>query len=108
VRVELPEGQWADLREWLPYGLARSVRRASLATRDDPAALADFDIALVRAYVVNWHVLANGEAVPVDRLEDAPDAIVQELFAECLARWNGAPAPLGGSADTPTTLQALA
>lgn len=100
MRVDLRDGQWADLRERLSYAQARDVRRASLAIRDDPLATADFDIAIVRAYVSAWHVLGlDGAAVPVDTPEAAPDDIIQRLLAWTLDIWNGQPDPK----DTPAS-----
>ena len=101
MRVDLPDGQWADLRERLSYAQARDVRRASLAIRADAEALADFDIALVRAYVSAWHVLGiDGTAVAVDNPEQAPDDIIQPLAARALEVWNAQPDPKGTPASS--------
>lgn len=98
MRVALPEGQWADLRERLTYGQAREVRAAFLRIKDDTVAAADLDIALIRAYVEAWHVIGlSGEAVPIASPDLAPDDVVQTLSLEAIAIWQGKPDPK----DTP-------
>lgn len=96
MRLELRDGQWADLRERLTYEQAKGVRVASLAIKSDRTALADFDLALVRAYVSAWHVIGiTGEAVPLDTPETAPDDIIQPIATAALDIWNGQPDPKG-------------
>lgn len=80
MRLELADGQWAELRERLTYGQAHGVRAAYFAIESNPQAKADLDIALVRAYISNWHVLdVNGQAVSLDTPEQAPDDVIQAI-----------------------------
>ena len=100
MRLELPDGQWADLRERLTYAQARDVRRASLSIRGDDLAMADFDLVLVRAYVSGWHVLGiDGAAVPLEGMESAPDDVIQVISSKALDLLNGAPDPKGTPAS---------
>lgn len=100
MRLDFRDGQWAELRERLTYAQARDVRRASLAIRSDTQALADFDIALVRAYVSAWEVRGiDGVAVQLEWPEFAPDDIIQSISARALEVWNGQPDPKGTPAS---------
>lgn len=100
-RVDLPNGQWAELRERLTYAQAREVRRALLATNEDPLAFADFDLAVVRAYVTSWHVLdiATGTSVGLDTPEAAPDDVLQPISRAAIQVWNGSADPKGMTAS---------
>ncbi len=92
IRLDLPEGQWADLRERLLYEQARTIRAVLLS---DSAAL-DFDLTVVRAYVSNWYVLdLAGEPVPVETPEKAPDDTLQAIARRGADIWNGKPDPKG-------------
>ena len=107
MRVALPEGQWADLRERLTYGQAREVRAAFLRIKDDPVSAADLDVALIRAYVEAWHVLAiDGTSMALDKLTDAPDDVIQTLSLEAIAIWQGKPDPKDTTKHSATTSQA--
>lgn len=111
MRVELEDGQWAELRERLDYGPAREIRRTLI---EEPAYA--FDIVVVAAYVSSWHVLSvAGEAVPLDKPELAPDDVIQPLAKAALEVWNrkhdpkhsgssGASSKNGSSVTTPPEL----
>lgn len=92
MRVELGSGQWADLRERLMYQQAKPIRVIdALRKGGDPAALADLDMALVKGYVEAWNVLdLQGNAVPLDTPEQAPDDAIQTIALAALGLWNGA------------------
>jgi hypothetical protein len=78
--LSLPAGQEAVLRERLTYGQAHGVRVAYFAIEANPAAKADLDLALVRAYVSAWTVLdLDGRAVSLDTPELAPDDVIQAI-----------------------------
>ena len=107
MRVALPEGQSADLRERLTYGQAREVRAALVAIETDRAALVDLDLALVRAYVESWHVLGvSGDAVPLASPETAPDDVIQTVSSAALKLWNSKPDPKDTPAPSTTSPQA--
>jgi hypothetical protein len=90
VKVDLGTGQSAELRPTLNYAAARDVRRASLAAETDRMALADFDMVLVRAYLVS-------ATLGIDDSTD--DAIVQKLAAAALSLWNGKLDPKAGGSS---------
>ena len=50
-RLELPGGQWAELREWLTHGEEKTVLKAWAAASKNIEDAPDVDTALVRAYV---------------------------------------------------------
>ncbi len=94
-RLDLPEGQWADLRERLLYPQARSIRAGILAASTDEGAV-DFDLIAVRAYVSAWYVLdLAGESVPLEAPERAPDDVIQAIAKAAMQKWNGTPDPKG-------------
>ena len=90
MRLDLPDGQWADLREWLTHGERKAVQRAFFAASKDVEASPDMDTALVRAYLVDWKVNGrDGHELPVTAIDDAPSEVVSQIAAESLALWNG-------------------
>lgn len=108
MRLELPDGQWAELRERLNYGPARDVRRAFVLADVHDGFKADVDLALVKAYVSNWNVLsAEGTAVPIETPENANDLAIQKIAAAALEVWNDQADPKDGSATSPSGLRAL-
>lgn len=88
MRLELADGQWAELRERLTYAQAREIRATLLAVDEDHARLADLDLGLVRAYVSSWHVLdLEANAVALDQPQSAPDDVIQAIAVEAMRRW---------------------
>lgn len=90
MKLTLPDGQWADLRDRLTYAQGRSVRLALLASKDGAPGMADLDLALIRAYVAAWSVRdLEGADVPLERPDQAPDDIVQTLANAAMDAWKG-------------------
>jgi len=105
--LSLPGGGSATLRERLTYGQAREVRAALLAVDVDKAAMADLDLALVRAYTASWDTLdVEGRAVSLDTPEGAPDDVIQAIALAAMQHWQGTagkPLPKAGNGHLPTT-----
>ena len=103
--VQLPDGGTATLRERLTYGQARGVRAALLAADADRAAMADLDLALVRAYVSAWSVVdLAGEGVSLDTPELAPDDVIQAIALAAMDAWGTtATLPKVGNGSSPST-----
>lgn len=90
MRLALADGQWCELRERLTHGQARELNRAFLAAKADPSLAADVPLALMQAYVSAWHVLDfDGNAVPLDTPEQAPDSVLVDIAAAAVDLWNG-------------------
>ena len=102
MRLELPAGQWAELRDRLNHGQAREVRRALLAAKEKFSDAADLDDVMVRAYLVSWSLDR-----PVTELDGADDETVVEIALEAMRRWQGKPDPKDTTEPSPTTLRAL-
>jgi hypothetical protein len=106
VRLELPDGQWAELRDALTYGQARDVRKLFLAANDDRGQLADIDGAMVRAYLLSWNVHGlDGASLGVDQLDDCPNATIEAIKPVVWKLWQGKPDPKGTTARSRTTLR---
>ena len=81
MRLDLPDGQHAILREKLTYAQARELRLAYFNAQKDVAAQADYDLTVIRVMVSAWHVLDfDGQAVSLDQPQQAPDSIIQAIF----------------------------
>jgi hypothetical protein len=107
MRLPLEGGQWADLRDRLTYGQGHAVRVALMAVDADRTATVDLDIALVRAYVSAWNVLdLDGNAVPLDQPETAPDDVIQAIALAGIQAWKGKLDPKGMTALSATTSKA--
>lgn len=109
MRIDLPNGQWADLRERLTYGEAKPVRAcyALIEKGGKAEAWADLDMELVTAYVTGWNVLdPDGNAVPLDAMESAPDDIVQTIAVAALKLWQKTNSlPKAGKRRSPSSLR---
>lgn len=93
MRLDLGNGQWAELRDRLLYHQAQPIRVvfALIEKGGNAAALADLDLALVRGYVEQWHVLdLDGNAVPLTDPQLAPDGTIQAIALAALDLWKGA------------------
>ena len=102
MRLQLPEGGWADLRERLTYGAAREVRTVLADAR-----LVDLDLALVKAYVSDWAVTdPDGHSVALAQPETAPDDVIQFLAGEALKIWNADALPKAMPGPSPSTPEA--
>lgn len=93
-RIDLPDGQWAQLRERPTHAQLNVLRRALLRAGDEAEAGADVALAYVSAYVEAWEVKdLAGNQVPLDTAATAPDDIVSAIAGECKERWLGRPDP---------------
>lgn len=93
MRLALEGGQWAELRTRLSYGAAREIRIVLVRVENDRTAVADLDMALIRAYVEAWHVVGfNGELVPLETPDQAPDDVIQSIAIKAIDLWKSTPA----------------
>jgi hypothetical protein len=103
MRVELRDGQWAELRKRITHGQDKEIRRARVLTRDNPEehAADDFTV-LLRAFISGWYVLdLDGKPIDLgdaDAIERCPSDITNELIGETLPLYFPATVP---NASTP-------
>lgn len=104
-RLELPAGQWAELRDRLTYAQARELRLAYFHAQADPMAQADYDLTVVRVFVTSWHVQDfEGHPLALEQPELAPDAVIQAIFAAGVELVPGAMGvPKAGGETSPTS-----
>jgi len=87
-RLDLPDGQWAELRDWLTHGEEKAVLRTWAAAGKDIETAPEVDTALVRAYVSEWHVLGrDGHELAVERIDDAPGTVIAAIVDAAMAKW---------------------
>ena len=90
MRVELRDGQWAELREHITHGDAKTIRRA----RDDEGEL---ESAIVRVFVKAWNVVdLDGLALALDApdaIDRAPSDVVDTLMLAAAELWTAATVP---------------
>jgi hypothetical protein len=94
MRLDLPDGSWAELRERPTHGQVTLVRKALLRAGDEIEAAADVAVAYVQAYVSAWSV-KNGEGneIPLDQPESAPDDVVQAIAEAAKTLYTERPDP---------------
>ena len=89
-RIELRDGQWADLRERITHGQDKAIRRAQLRARLDPGGDAgEGDTVALRAFIRAWSIndpegkpIALEDADAIDRMpSDIADVIATEVNA---------------------------
>ncbi len=105
MRIELRDGQWAELRERITHGEDKALKLVVRAARRDPDQAFDFDTAVVRTFVVAWEVRdLKGEPIRLDApdaIERAPSDVIDLLVEQATKLWTGAtstvptPAPSG-------------
>lgn len=97
MRIELRDGQWAELREHITHGTDKDIKRARTASMKDDTVAWDWVTVLVRAFVRDWHVSdPDGNPIPItdpDAIERAPDDIVDTLFPLTVEQWTGVTIP---------------
>jgi len=97
MRIDLRDGQWADLRERITHGVDKELKRAVQRGRDAPVERFDVDTVLVRAFTRSWYVLdPDGAVIPLsdaDAIDRAPDDIVDKLAVAALDLWTEATVP---------------
>ena len=102
MRIELRDGQWAELRERITHGQDKAVKKAWLRGKAEQSDMIDFDTTLVRTFLRSWNVLdPDGSAIPLDdpdAIERAPEDIVDTLSVHAAELWTGATVP---NAPTP-------
>ena len=106
MRVDLPDGQWAELREELTHGQTKRLQRSLIRASKDPAeAGPDIDTEFVAVYVAAWSLLGVGE-VPNDLdarlpvIDGLPQPIVAELALEAARLWRGRADPNASTASS--------
>jgi hypothetical protein len=93
MRVELRDGQWAELRERITHADDKDLKRAFRKGRKDDELQPDFETLVVRKYVRDWHVNdPDGNPIPLtdeDAIDRAPDDIVEQLVVAAGEIWTG-------------------
>ena len=105
MRVDLPDGQWAELREELTHGQTKRLQRALYRAVENPAAAGpDVDTEFVAVYVASWSLLGTGD-VPADLdarlpvIDGLPASVVKALATKAAELWKGRADPNGSTAS---------
>ena len=96
-RIELRDGQWADLRERITHGVDKDIKRSRTKSLNEPEEAFDWTTVITRAFVRDWNVKdPDGNPIPItdpDAIERAPDDIIDQLYPEAAQLWVGATTP---------------
>jgi hypothetical protein len=84
MRIELRDGQWAEMREHISHGQDKEIKRSRIRVEENREALVDWPTVIIRAFVREWSV-KDIEGVPIqledtDAIDRAPDDIIDVLF----------------------------
>ena len=97
MRVELRDGQWADLRERITHGQDKLITRARRLAREDVDETTADVTALLRAFVGEWSVNdLDSKPIPLsdaDAFDRAPSDIIDTLVGACLPLYAPATVP---------------
>lgn len=103
MRLELPDGQWAEVRDRINHGQDKALKVAYNRGKEDVALRVEFDTVLIRTFVTSWFVKDVETGAPIDL--DDPTGIdrvadgVADAIAEAAADiWAGRTSP---NAPTP-------
>ena len=96
-RIDLRDGQWAELRSHITHGQDKAIRRRIVAGNSDPAQAFDLETEVVRAFVADWYVKDDvGAAIVLsdtDAVERAPSDVIDDLFNAITPLYLGASRP---------------
>lgn len=97
MRVDLRDGQWADLRERITHGVDKDIKNARVVSVRDDGHAFDWTTVMVRSFVREWSV-QDPDGIPIaladaDAIDRAPDDIVDELFGKAAELWTRATVP---------------
>ncbi len=102
MRLELRDGQWAELRERISHGADKRIKLQRRKGADDDAAALETDDVLIREFVIAWLILdPDGNVIPLadaDATDRLPDDIADELVVAAAKTYIGATVP---NAPTP-------
>jgi hypothetical protein len=97
MRVELRDGQWADLRDHITHAVDKTIKVARLKAKSQDADAFDWQTILVRAFVRDWSVKdPEGNPIPItdpDAVDRAPDDVIDALWVKAAEAWTGATVP---------------
>lgn len=105
MRVDLPDGQWAELREELTHGQTKRLQRTLYRAMADPAeAGPEVDTEFVAVYVAAWSLRGVGD-VPADLdarlpvIDGLPEPVVRAIAARAAELWKGRADPNASTAS---------
>jgi len=102
MRLELRDGQWAELHERLTHAEDKALKKLRIQGQDDRTLYFDWQTEIVRTFTKRWHVLdREGQSIPLedpDAIERAPSDILEALFEPASDLYLGATVP---NAPTP-------
>jgi hypothetical protein len=97
MRIELRDGQWADLRERITHAQDKAIKKAYAKGLTEPDAKYDFDTVIAREFARAWDVNdPDGKPIPLtdeDAIDRAPDDVVERIVEEATPLWTGATVP---------------
>lgn len=97
MRIELPDGQWAELRERITHAQDKDVKRLIDKAKADEAVWFDVDTLLIRTFVRDWYAKdVDGQPIlasDADAVERLPSDIADTLAVEASKAYTGATVP---------------
>jgi hypothetical protein len=96
LRIELPEGQWADVKKFLSYGDRRMIRASFLRTPNDMGTMETANAVLLFRAVVDWSVTLDGKKAPITR-ENIDELDEEKFVVPLLEKMNELYRPLDES-----------
>ncbi len=103
MRLDLRDGQWAELRERITHGAHKRIKLAIRKGNEDDAAAIELDDILIREFVTEWHIRdLAGELVPLtdaDATDRIPSDIADVLWRAAVDLQQGATTPKSPTAS---------
>lgn len=110
MRVNLPDGQWAELREELTHGQTKRLQRAIFRVAEDGVTYGpEIATEFVAVYTAAWSVRGVGDIPPAQTAADLdarlpiidslPEPVVQAIFDKASALWKGRADPNASTAS---------
>jgi len=85
MRLDLGEGQWADIATRLTFGQVAIIRLAAIESESQPLSHPDMQRAYVAAMVTGWRILdEHGAEIPFGSLDPVPAWAADAMFVQCV------------------------
>ena len=97
MRIDLPDGQWAELRERITHAEDKQIKRARRKARDNPEETWDDLTVALRVFVTAWNVRdLDGQPIDLsaaDAMDRCPMDIADILAEPIITLYSGATVP---------------
>jgi hypothetical protein len=105
MRLELPDGRFAVIRDVVTHGADKAIQRAAISAGLDKRDSPDFATTVVVAMTLEWNLIApDGTTLPIspEGCEAAEMRYIDLIETACLEAYTGRPDPKATGEKSPS------